>query len=175
MERMDVKRGANVGEGFSPPELPRRKPNRLPFEVYRSGGPFFLTASVRGRRRAFSSSEAVACCLSALRETADKQGLGISEYCFMPDHVHLLVVAPDGADVMAFMQRFKQASGFACNRLLGEKGPFWQRSYYDHVLRREEDLESVRGYINENPVRAGLVEVPEEYPFSGSFVAGREG
>jgi REP element-mobilizing transposase RayT len=87
----------------------------------------------------------------------------------------LLVVAPDGADVMAFMQRFKQASAFACNRLLGEKGPFWQRSYYDHVLRRDEDLESVRSYISENPVRAGLAEVPEEYPFSGSLVAAWEG
>lgn len=175
MERTDTGWNANVGEGFSPPELPRRKPNRLPFEVYRSGGAFFLTASVQGRRRAFSSSEVVACCLSALRESADKQGIEIGEYCFMPDHVHLLVVAPDGADVSAFMQRFKQTSGFACSGLLGSDGPFWQRSYYDHVLRRDEDLESVRRYIRENPVRAGLVDVPEDYPFSGSLVAEREG
>jgi len=45
----------------------------------------------------------------------------------------------------------------------------------DHVLRRDEDLESVRRYIRENPVRAGLVDVPEDYPFSGSLVAEREG
>ena len=93
----------------------------------------------------------------------------------MPDHVHLLVVASDGADVTAFVRRFKQTSGFACSGLLGSDGPFWQRSYYDHVLRRDEDLESVRRYMRENPVRAGLVEVPEDYPFSGSLVAEREG
>jgi REP element-mobilizing transposase RayT len=93
----------------------------------------------------------------------------------MPDHVHLLVVASAGMDVMAFMQRFKQVSGFACGRLLCRDGRFWQRSYHDHVLRRDEDVESIRRYIRENPVRAGLAEVPEDYPFSGSLAAEREG
>ena len=72
------------------------------------------------------------------------------------------------------MYRFKQASGFACNKLLGWQGPFWQASYYDHVVRRDEDIEAVRDYVLENPVRAGLVENAEDYPCSGSLIGGRE-
>lgn len=119
--------------------------------------------------------ETVGCCLSAVQESAARENVEVSEYCIMPDHVHLLVLAPVGADVMAFMRRFKQASGFACSRLLGINGRFWQRSYYDHVLRRDEDFESVRRYMRENPVRAGLVEVAEDHPYSGSLAGGREG
>ncbi|MBN2380988.1 hypothetical protein JXM67_14415 [candidate division WOR-3 bacterium] len=43
----------------------------------------------------------------------------------------------------------------------------WQRGYYDHILRKEEDLEIVANYIWGNPVRKGLAETIEEYPFSG--------
>jgi REP element-mobilizing transposase RayT len=92
----------------------------------------------------------------------------------MPDHVHLLITASEGTDAAAFMYRFKQASGFACNRLLGRQGPFWQASYYDHVVRKDEGVEMVRAYVLENPVRAGLVENAEDYPCSGSLIGGRE-
>ena len=44
----------------------------------------------------------------------------------------------------------------------------WQESFYDHALRKEESLRRVAGYIWDNPVRAGLVEDPLDYPWSGS-------
>jgi len=164
----------HVGEDFSPPALPRRKGNRLPPQVYRQGGSFFLTTTVRNRRQAFSDPDAATCCLSALREVATKLNVEIDTYCLMPDHVHLLVMACEGIDVAEFMYRFKQASGFECNRQLAWRGPFWQASYYDHVVRRSEDIESVRAYVLANPVRAGIVENPEEYPFAGCLVIERE-
>jgi REP element-mobilizing transposase RayT len=92
----------------------------------------------------------------------------------MPDHVHLLLLGTDRADIIAFVRDFKQRSGFACNRLLQQRGAFWQKSYYDHVLRGEEDIESVAKYIWGNPVRAGLVDEVSRYPFSGSFIFGDE-
>jgi len=46
----------------------------------------------------------------------------------------------------------------------------WQRSFYDHALRKEESVYQVTMYIWENPVRAGLVEEPYEYKWSGSDV-----
>ena len=48
--------------------------------------------------------------------------------------------------------------------------PLWQDSYYDRVVRAEEDLGGIARYIIENPVRAGLVKSPLEYPFVGSTV-----
>ena len=48
----------------------------------------------------------------------------------------------------------------------------WHISYYDHILRKEEAIESVGLYILENPVRKGLVSDFSEYPFSRSFIQG---
>ena len=48
------------------------------------------------------------------------------------------------------------------------KEPLWQDSYYDHVVRPEENLAGIACYIIQNPVRARLVASPLEYPFSGS-------
>ena len=50
----------------------------------------------------------------------------------------------------------------------------WQRSYFEHVLRDEEDTIGVAKYILENPVRAGLVERPEAYPYLGSMTVSVE-
>lgn len=48
-----------------------------------------------------------------------------------------------------------------------DRFPLWHLSYYDHVLRQEEDLHAVATYIWGNQVRRGLVGSAEEYPFSG--------
>jgi putative transposase len=95
--------------------------------------------------------------------------MAVIAYCFMPDHVHLLVEGcSDAADGRAFVHQAKQRSGYAVAQNWG--GPLWQPSYYDHVLRDEDGSLSVARYILENPVRAGIVEAPRDYPFSGSVV-----
>lgn len=86
-------------------------------------------------------------------------------YCFMPDHLHLLVQGSDRSNLIDFMKRFKQLSGFGYKTEAGKQ--LWQKSYHDHIVRRDEDLEAVAQYIFENPCRAGLVDDLALYPFSG--------
>jgi len=69
------------------------------------------------------------------------------------------------------MHDFKQRTGYAFRQT--NQPLRWQKSYYDHVLRREEDIAVVARYIIGNPVRARLVKGAGEYPFFGSFVWGR--
>ena len=52
---------------------------------------------------------------------------------------------------------------------LGYQGPLWQARYYDHIVRRRDDGKRIAQYILENPVRKGLVEEVEAYPWSGSM------
>ena len=52
----------------------------------------------------------------------------------------------------------------------GIKGKLWQTSFYDHFLRKEEDIEKVVMYVLNNPVRKGLVSEWMEYHYSGSLV-----
>jgi len=63
------------------------------------------------------------------------------------------------------MQGIKSASAHQINRALNRVGQIWQHESFDHVLRREESIEAKVQYICENPVRAGLVKSPEEYPW----------
>jgi REP element-mobilizing transposase RayT len=83
----------------------------------------------------------------------------------MPDHLHLLLQGSDRTDLSRLMKRFKQKSSFDFKRQTGEA--LWQKSYHDHVLRREEDLNDVARYVAANPVRHGLVADWTQYPYTG--------
>ena len=94
--------------------------------------------------------------------------MAVIAYCFMPDHLHLLVEGlSEGADFRNFMRLFKQGSSYQWKQRYRRE--LWQRSYFDHVLRDDEDTIAVARYILGNPVRAGLVSSPEDYPFLGSM------
>ena len=66
------------------------------------------------------------------------------------------------------MSRWKQRAGYQHRQRTGEF--LWQPSYFDHVLRDEEDTARAVRYVLENPVRKGLVTEFQAYPFSGSDV-----
>jgi len=146
----------------------RRKPNRLPIEIYRRAAAYSVTITVAGRQSAFADADAVRECLEALSSASEVHGFALLAYCFMPDHVHLLVESTAPGFLPDFVKRFKQATGFAYRRRHGQA--LWQKSYYDHVLRGEEKVADVARYIFGNPVRAGLVAEAKDYPFSGSLV-----
>ena len=87
----------------------------------------------------------------------------------MPDHLHLLVEGRvDAASLTAFARDIKQRTGYHWRRKA--EGVLWQDGYYERVLRDDEQTLTVAKYILENPVRAGLVREPREYPYSGSLI-----
>jgi REP element-mobilizing transposase RayT len=51
----------------------------------------------------------------------------------------------------------------------GVQGPHWQKGFFDHVLRSEESYEEKWRYVRQNPVRAGLIKRPEEWPYQGEI------
>lgn len=62
------------------------------------------------------------------------------------------------------LQIFKNLSARRVNVLLGGSGPIWQTGFYDHALRRDEDVREVARYVVANPVRAGLAARVGAYP-----------
>jgi putative transposase len=105
--------------------------------------------------------------LTQIRRAACDEQFLIPAYCFMPDHLHLLIEAhADQSDGLKFISKAKQLSGFHYKQRY--RRPLWQRYAYEHVLRDEEKTRVVARYIFENPVRAGLVRSPQEYQFIGS-------
>ena len=85
----------------------------------------------------------------------------------MPDHVHLVFDPSASCDLVTFVGLFKNLAKRA-TWARGVEGRFWQSSFWDQIVRRDEDLRRVIDYVLDNPVRAGLVAVREGYAFAGS-------
>src|SRR3954468_11480031 len=130
---------------------------------------YFLTFCTDRRHPHFTDAVNVSMALSQISRAAREYQFAILAYCFMPDHLHLLVEGlADGSDCRAFIKAAKQYSGFYFVKRGGDK--LWQRYGYDRVLRDEEATVDVARYIVQNPVRAKLVDDPRAYPFVGSAI-----
>lgn len=150
----------------------RRKINRLNCELYCQGRIYFITICCNNAEELFVNPQLINEILQELSECCNLQGFTNYAYCFMPDHVHLLLRGNEGTDLIKLIKQFKQKTGYSFRKATGNK--LWQKSYYDHILRKEEDVVEVVGYILENPIRKGLTKQVEEYPFSGSLEFGKE-
>jgi putative transposase len=85
----------------------------------------------------------------------------------MPNHVHLLLSA--AVPLPKITKSLKSITAKRANIMLALTGtPFWQEESYDHEVRHEREFERVRNYIEENPVRAGLVRQAGEFPWSSA-------
>ena len=145
------------------------RPQRLSEFSYTGVYQYLLTFCTRQRERSFASPEAAATALAQFRQAASEELFALLAYCLMPDHVHLLVEGlADTSDLRRFAKLAKQRSGARYAIAVGK--PLWQEGFYDHVLRGDEDVRTVARYIIENPVRAGLVSTPFDYPYLGSDV-----
>ena len=105
--------------------------------------------------------------------TATQFEFAILAYCFMPDHLHLLVEAEaSDCNLVGFAHAVKQRTGYEYRKLAPDA--LWQKGYFEHVLRDDELMPVVARYILANPVRGGLCSAPRDYPFSGSLVWSKE-
>lgn len=149
-----------------------RQSPRLRFFDYVGTHAYHLGTVTRERLPLLSQSDAGEYCIDALNAASKKYSFNRLAYCFMPDHVHLLVASERGESVERFMRHFKQLSGHAYKQATGQH--LWQTSYYDHVLRHEEAIRPIAEYIWANPVRKGLVASPFDWPYSGprEYLAG---
>jgi putative transposase len=148
-------------------------PRHLPSFDYHGPHRYFLTFCTLDRHHAFRDAAAVHLVRGQFLRAADRHLFALVAYCFMPDHVHLLVEGRrEDAELKEFQSAAKQYSGFHYKAQFGR--PLWQRYGFERVLRSEESTIDVARYILANPVRAGLARRVDEYSFSGSSVFSME-
>ncbi len=138
--------------------------NRLPRMLYPRGTPAHVTVCTWKDEEVFSCDRWARAVFGLCAEHEATLAC-----CLMPDHLHWLL-----RDAVSMSRVVGQLKGRASRRLhqAGYEGPVWQRSFWDHVLRRDEDLETVARYIVANPVRRGLVREVAEYPYQCIRLAG---
>jgi len=97
----------------------------------------------------------------------------LDAFCIMSSHVHVLftpLAKSDGTYIAlsAIMQSLKGYTARQANKLLNRGGQFWQHESYDHVVRNAAELQRIRLYILNNPVKADLVTSLEAWHWSYS-------
>jgi putative transposase len=129
---------------------------------------YFITLCTFDKRPIFKESSIVTSLIDILREKSESFAFKVWAYCFMPDHLHILIEGKDSnSDLKQFISTYKQYTGFYYKK--DTALPLWQINFHEHVLRKEEDTMTIAYYIFDNPVRKGLVSDYRQYKFLGSF------
>jgi len=116
-------------------------------------------------QRLLQSDRNAILLVDVLRNCVAAKRFELHDFVIMPDHVHLLLTLSGDIALEKAMQFIKGGFSFRLKRELGYSGEVWQRGFSDHRVNDGRSFENHRRYIAENPVKAGLVSAPEEYPW----------
>ncbi|HEX3128772.1 MAG TPA: transposase [Thermoanaerobaculia bacterium] len=99
----------------------------------------------------------------------DGQRYRLSAWCVMPNHIHTLIETWEGWSLGDVVHAWKSFTAHEANRILGRSGDFWFREYFDRFIRDDRHFSSAVNYIENNPVKAGLVGRREDWRWSSAF------
>ena len=148
-------------------KLIREKNHRLPSEAYNGFVAVAFTANILERKHLFVDDTVFQVFQEILLSELKQEHCSSYVYLFMPDHLHIIIAGEhDNANVQECMDMFKQRTGFWLHK--NQPLYHWQKDYYDHIIRKDEDMNAQIRYILQNPVRAGLTDSWKKYPYKGS-------
>jgi putative transposase len=128
-----------------------------------AGRAYHVTTVVAHRRPVFLDLWAGRILVAEMKRLQDEGVVDSLAFVVMLEHLHWLFVLQGPLSLSQVMQRLKGRSA----RRLGDRTghhPFWQKGFFDHAVRRDEDLRAVGRYIVANPLRRGLVDKVGDYP-----------
>lgn len=128
-----------------------------------TGRAYSLTMVTDRRIPHFKNFAKARYLINEMRMLHEKELLESLAWVLMPDHLHWLLIVNE-TQLSEIVRIFKGKSSFDLKKSFHLNGVFWQRGFYDHALRKEEDLRAAARYIVANPLRAGLVDSIADYP-----------
>jgi putative transposase len=134
-----------------------------------SGSIHFITTVARIRGTHFVTPSICRELLEIFESYRVKYDVACLGYVLMPDHFHVLMVQDkDDLTIPPLMQSFKKLTAQRLWRARGKTGTLWHYRYDDVPVPGTKAIQTKLKYIHENPLRAGLVEQPEDYPWSSA-------
>ena len=138
--------------------------------VWRRNPVFFITICTRHRKSILAGSTPFGILADAWRNAPEAHGWAVGKYVVMPDHVHFFArPRPQGKPLAAFVRDWKKWTSRRLSAVASTDQAGWQAEFFDHVLRSPGSYSEKWEYVRLNPVRAGLVARPEDWPFSGEI------
>ena len=100
--------------------------------------------------------------------TFDGSRYRLHAWTVMPNHVHVLFTVLPEHPLGAIVSSWKRFTARKANEQLGRSGVFWQTEYWDRFIRSEAHFGAAEDYIDNNPVKAGLVSEPRLWPYGSA-------
>jgi putative transposase len=141
--------------------MPNRPPRLEPFQKY--DPPLYFVTFNTHRRRKLLANERVHSRLVKFGEASLPRGIAVGRYVIMPDHVHLFVSGD--FSLTQWIRMLKRT----LSPVIPARRPHWQKGFFDHLVRHSESYSEKWDYVCQNPVRAGLVRNPEDWPWQGEI------
>jgi len=141
------------------PELTRTKRHLPHWEKW--GSTYFITFGLKGSQMSASERRLVFDHICK----GDSVFYRLFALVVMPNHVHILSKPNDGIALSRMMKGTKGVTAKLINESRNSNGPLWLGESYDRIIRDEAEAIEKQNYICQNPVRAGIVEKIEDYPF----------
>jgi putative transposase len=131
---------------------------------------FFVTSVANGRRPLFKKEKMARLFLDVMEDYRGQGRYLLHEFVVMPDHFHVIVTPAADVPLEKAGQYIKGGFSFRAKKELAFQSLVWQeKSFTNHRIRDAEDYRKHREYIHNNPVKAGLVRAPSEYPYSSAY------
>ncbi|MGZ5019476.1 MAG: REP-associated tyrosine transposase [Chthoniobacterales bacterium] len=156
------------------------KPARLErvFQIYNP--PLYFVTFCTACRKKILANEPVHHAFIEYARGGEHCDFAVGRYVIMPDHVHLFVRGGTDFRLCIWMRGLKRALGTALATSAAETAAatttrtvfpeIWQRGFFDHLLRNSDSYSEKWSYVEQNPVRAGLVERADDWPYAGEIV-----
>jgi putative transposase len=129
---------------------------------------YSITKTVNLRRHVLAAPLPAKVITESWNFLRSKNRIKLFAFCIMPDHFHMTICLMPREDLSKVFEDGGKFTARELNKLLGRSGQFWQEGFYDRRCRNEAELHDLSLYIEHNPVRAGLVERAEAWPYSSA-------
>ncbi len=122
----------------------------------------------RGLGACWLKEPAIAAAVEATLLHFDGECYRVLSWCVMPNHVHVVIEALAANQLGSIVRSWKSFAASQANQILGRSGAFWHRDYFDRFIRDEGHLERTIEYVENNPVKAGLVPSASDWPWGSA-------
>jgi putative transposase len=133
------------------------------------GAFYHVTSRTNNKVHVFESELGQKIILLTLEDAKEKFGFTLTNFCIMPNHIHLLIRPENGVCLSKIMQWIKTRSAKRWNLIHYSKDHLWGDRYFSRAIKDMREYFHVMSYIDQNPVAAGLVSDPAEWKSSGAF------
>ena len=148
--------------------------NAAPANILNPSRIFFATTKTSMGKRLLQSERNANLLVDVLRSLIAEHRFKLRDFVIMPDHIHLVIEVGGDMTIEKAMQLIKGRFSHRLTKEFEHLGEVWQRGFAEAQIMNKAELETHRAYIAENPVKAGLVDSAENYPYCFSFLANKK-